>query len=295
MPSTGEGSDGTQCKEAVERALRKVPPRLKTPDTLKSIGYIVFNLMLVLACLLILYPGYCAIAHALKGSAPSLIVLDIFAYGVYCHLAGACIFALYVIGHDGVHHSISSYPILNDVLGQLCVGVIGIPFTPFRITHMLHHLHHNHLDKDAHVHWMEPERFSYLNALRNSPIVSAIICQLGIPLHIYFGALDGSLLFPVFGQLGKYYLKHLSPGLLCRHVLSLAGLCFIQWSIYCIGLWSGISDGSLLHHILWYGGPLASAHQWLFVVAYLEHHDHRQLPKVSKSSGQQWNIYLSLN
>jgi omega-6 fatty acid desaturase (delta-12 desaturase) len=58
-------------------------------------------------------------------------------------LLGQAVVGLFVIGHDCGHGAFSPRPWLNAVVGQLCLGLVGLSFEGWRLSHTFHHARPN--------------------------------------------------------------------------------------------------------------------------------------------------------
>ena len=71
--------------------------------------------------------------------------------------------ALFVLAHDAAHYRLARSRRLNDTVGGLCGGAVGISMLTYRV---VHRLHHNHLygagDPDVALHGGYPRGRAYL-------------------------------------------------------------------------------------------------------------------------------------
>jgi len=63
-------------------------------------------------------------------------------------LQGTAMTGLFVIGHDCAHQSFSHSPLLNEIVGTICMSPLLFPYGAWEHTHNHHHTYANNLDKD---------------------------------------------------------------------------------------------------------------------------------------------------
>lgn len=103
-----------------------------------SLYYMTKDLVLIM----MLYAGMLAVERL-----PYTVLYAIY-LPIYCMLQGTLFWSIFVLGHECGHNSFSSYPVLNDILGNLLHTIICVPYYPWKVSHKHHHKNTGNIDRD---------------------------------------------------------------------------------------------------------------------------------------------------
>ena len=236
-----------------------IPKHCFESNALTSLRYMAVDLMMF-STLIWTYPG----------SDANILTLLLY-WNIYGFL-GWCIF---VIGHDCGHGSFSKYPLLNAVAGNVCHGILLVPYYPWARSHHLHHRYHNHKSKDRSHPWKTNEEFQRGAYLLRLLLPTLLGPFLGFWIYLIIGSrIDGSH-FVWFGQLYRGASKREKIKCFVSTVVVFAWI-FLVYS----------ATGSWLEFWTQYGLVIAFTYFWLFMVTWFQHHDENTLVY----SDEDWNF-----
>ncbi len=117
---------------------KSIPRRCFSPKTRVSFGYLLRNILMIVALYLL--------AISFPEDMP-LLFKGVF-WAVYILLQGTLFFGLFLLGHDYGHGAFSKNRKINNVAGIFVHSILLLPFTPWKLTHRNHHRFCGHFNKD---------------------------------------------------------------------------------------------------------------------------------------------------
>jgi omega-3 fatty acid desaturase (delta-15 desaturase) len=188
---------------------------------------------------------------------------------------GFFMWSTFVIGHDCGHGSFSDYPILNDICGNICHGVLFVPYWPWQYSHRQHHNYHNHVAKDMSHPWVvedpttgEPTVYRMkdecLVKTRKNDIVS-VEDYLPVSYMFPFLGFHGYLSSPTIDFI------HFWP--FCKYPsVEKAGLSSLCCVVFAFAIYRFILNDVYLF-LFGYVISVAVFNAWLVIVTFNQHHD----------------------
>ena len=237
----------TQIKKAVDPEAFKI-------DIARSLAYFFLDLgaiaMSSTALLSFVHsPFYLGAPQALQFFLP--IPLQI--------ISGTFLWAMWCVGHDAGHGTISSSKLINGIVGEVSHSMICLtPFDPWRRSHKRHHMNHNHLTKDYSHQWFDETedlpgwiQASYKTRNFQLPILYLVYLLAGIP--------DGGHVF----LYGRVWEGASSQDLSRGYLSSMISVTFA------LGLLATLGVDGFLKVVF---APWLVMSTWLFTTTYLQHH-----------------------
>lgn len=174
-------------------------------------------------------------------------------------LSGTFLWAMWCIGHDAGHGTVSKNQMVNEVVGEISHSMLCLtPFDPWRRSHKKHHLNHNHLTKDYSHQWFSRDeelpswiRTSYETRNLQLPVLYLVYLLLGIP--------DGGHVW-LYGRVWEGATK---KELLRGSLSSLISTTFALTILRTIG----VAEFTEVFFVPW-----LVMSSWLFTTTYLQHH-----------------------
>ena len=183
----------------------------------------------------------------------------------YWFLQGTAFWALFVLGHDSGHKSLSHNRWINHGVGLLSHSLILVPYIPWALTHKHHHMYTGNLRKEE-LYAPFPQKAGSKSLPKTHwkyQLQRALVGGLGTFWFAY-----------IWGNLSLVVSSHLNPfdKLLKKNflgsMLSVLGF-FLMVGVICA---AGFSFG-WMNVLLHYGIPLFIFGSWLVVTTFL-HHNH---------------------
>lgn len=288
-PTAGQAAEVDSNKITLQDIRRAIPTECFVKSTAHSLWYLVRDCA-ILATAPLAYPLVAASGNPLL-------------YMAYWNFYGFFMWCLFVVGHDCGHTTFSPNKLLNDVVGcararahaprcarrgaalggiadaraglsrplprarrHIAHAPLLVPFYPWAMSHRRHHMYHNHQKKDASHPWFTKASLKKLPGFTQSFLKSPLAPFLAYPIYLFEGSFDGSHVNP----LSKLYRgSSMRSKLECVVSALSVGAFFAGMYAAC-----GYSARTMA---LAYGGCYFCFSFWLFMVTFLQHHDHGTL------------------
>mmetsp|Transcript_3726 Transcript_3726/g.10807 ORF Transcript_3726/g.10807 Transcript_3726/m.10807 type:complete len:359 (-) Transcript_3726:240-1316(-) len=247
-PVTTASSDPAEAKLTLQDIRKVIPQECFEKNTALSMWYLVRDMGVLLTSFWV-YPYVAATGNPL-------------AYLAFWNFYGFFMWCLFVVGHDCGHTTFSPSKLLNDVCGHIAHAPLLVPYYPWAMSHRRHHMYHNHQKKDASHPWFSKSSEKKLPAFTRFFLKSPLAPFLAYPIYLFEGSFDGSHVFP----LSKLY-RGASVRARVECAVSAVTVFAFMAAAYTYA-------GSFRALALAYGGCYACFSFWLFMVTYLQHHDH---------------------
>lgn len=228
-----------------EALFAAIPARCFKPSALLSLGYLVFDVVLIVAL-------YAVLARVTW--LPGVIALEF--------LIGTLLWSLFVLGHEAGHGAFSRSQALNMLVGHVCHGVILVPWRSWQRSHAMHHMNTGHKDREEVFRAATPEEDRFV---RKVIFRSGIFLVIGWPMYL-LGFRNLTTYDPVKGSHFT-----LVSDLFARHQrASYVSSLFVV--VLCAGAYAsfGVAFGwdAFVKYLL---APYAVFAAWLTFVTYMHH------------------------
>ncbi|KAJ6643919.1 Omega-6 fatty acid desaturase, endoplasmic reticulum isozyme 2 [Pseudolycoriella hygida] len=244
-----------------------VPAHCFERNTLKSFGYLIFDLLLVTSLFC------CAYFVFEQRSLP--LCCQFFGYLTYWFLQGSVLLGIWVIGHECGHSAFSESDLVNDTVGFIVHSALLTPYYSFKFSHRKHHSNTGSCENDMlFVPFTEDDVVStWSETLQDSPWYHAY--QLGV--MVLFGWMPLYLGRIVWGP-KKYKNKpkcHFNPKAAFflpkeRQSIVLSDVGFVA-TVVIIGYFICTCGFPIVLRL--YIVPYAVMNAYLLIVTYLHHTD----------------------
>lgn len=241
-----ESNVSTQSEEKISlSALRSaIPSECFEKNLLRSLFYMISDLA-ILSTAFLVYPH----------------VSGYFQLLMYWNFYGFFAWALFVVGHDCGHSSFSPYPIVNDICGHICHGLILVPYYPWARSHNQHHRYHNHRRQDRSHKWLTKTQIAGWNIVGRILVSCALGPVVGFWMYLIWGLSEDGSHIIWFGKLykGASWTEKLKCVLSVSVVVAWGAIVYL----YC---------GSGYEWMRMFGGVVTVCYTWLFMVTWYQHH-----------------------